>query len=203
MNKAIRTGAGALLAAAAGSPCWASGGGDPGGAALLTPQIGTIFWTFVTFICLVILLRKVAWKPLLGAIDAREKAIRDSIDQAQRNREETEGLLGQQRDLLAEARRERAEAVDLAKRDAEKVKDELLDQARRQRDQLLEQTDAQVQAGLRQARAELKISAVDLAISAAEKLLTRNLDDATQRKLVEEHLDDLERLSGDSQSLPS
>jgi len=170
---------------------------------LLTPQLGTIFWTFVTFICLVFLLGKVAWKPLLGAIDAREKAIRDSIDQAQKDREEADGLLGQQRDLLTEARRERAEAVDLAKRDAEKVKEELLDQARQQRDQLLKQTEAQVEAGLRQARAELKLSVVDLAIRAAEKLLTKNLDDATQRKLVEEHLDDLERLSGGSHSLPS
>jgi F0F1-type ATP synthase membrane subunit b/b' len=55
---------------------------------------------------------------------------------------------------------------------------------------------------MREARAELRLTAVDLSIRAAEKLLTKNLDDATQRKLVEDHLLDLER-SDDSGSLPS
>ena len=57
-----------LLAAAAAAPVWASSEGAGGGAALLTPKFGTIFWTVITFVCLVILLGKVAWKPLLAAI---------------------------------------------------------------------------------------------------------------------------------------
>ena len=60
-----------------------------------------------------------------------------------------------------------------------------------------------VAAGLRKARGELRTTAVDLAILAAEKLLVRNLDDDTQRKLVEEHLADLERQSGGSRPTPS
>jgi len=192
-----------LGALASVSPGWASSEGGAGGAALLTPQIGTIFWTFVTFIALVILLRRFAWKPLLGAIDAREQSIRDSFDEAQKNRDEAESLVGEHRELLAAARRERAEAVEQGKRDAEKVKSEILDEAKAQRARVLEETQGQIDAGLRRAHSELRATAVDLAIQAAEKLLSRNLDDATQRRLVEEHLAELERNSGDSPPLPS
>jgi F-type H+-transporting ATPase subunit b len=201
MKPFIKTAA-VLAAAGAGLPSWASEGG-PGGAALLTPQIGTIFWTFLTFIALVFLLGRFAWKPLLGAIDAREESIRGSFAQARKDREQAESLLGEHRELLAEARRERAEAVEQGKRDAEKVKEEILDEAKRQREQVLKDTQAQVDAGLRKAHADLRADAVGLAILAAGKLLSKNLDDATQRRLVEEYLADLERQSGESPTLPS
>jgi len=176
---------------------------EGGGGALLQPEIGTIFWTLLTFLLMVGILKRFAWKPLLGAIDAREQSIRDAIDQAARDRDQAEALVKEHRELLADARRERAEAVEQGKRDAERVRDEILAKARAQRDQVLKQTEEQVEAGLRKARGELRATAVDLAILAAEKLLTRNLDDATQRKLVEEHLADLERQSGGSTPLPS
>lgn len=170
---------------------------------MLTPNVGTIFWTFLTFLSLMVLLRKFAWKPLLGAIDAREQSIRDSFEQARKDCEQAQRLVAEQRELLSAARRERAEAVDLGKRDAEKVKAEILAEAKKQREQVLEDTQAQIDAGMRKAREDLRGTAVDLAILAAGKLLTKNLDDATQRSLVEEHLADLERRSGDSSSLPS
>jgi len=125
-----------------------------------------------------------------------------SIDKAREDREQAEELIGQHRELLNQARRERAEAVSEGQRDAEKLKAEILDEARKQREQILAQTQSQVEAGMRQARTELRTVAVDLAIQAAEKLLTKNLDDTTQRKLVEEYLADLEK-SGDTDSLPS
>lgn len=193
----------ALGAVAACSPSWASSEGGAGGAALLTPQIGTIFWTFLTFIALVFLLGRFAWKPLLGAIDAREQSIRDSFEQARKDREQAESLVGEHRELLTAARRERADAVEQGKRDAEKVKAEILDEAKRQRDQVLKETQAQVEAGVRKAHADLRADTVGLAILAAEKLLSRSLDDATQRRLVEEHLADLERRAGESSALPS
>ena len=198
--KATRSYIACLLVLGTGSAVAASEGGGGG---LLQPEIGTIFWTLLTFLLMVWILKRFAWRPLLGAIDAREKSIRDAIEQADRDREQAEGLVKEHRELLAETRRERAEAVEQGKRDAETVKEEILAKARAQRDQVLKQTEEQVEAGLRKARGELRSTAVDLAILAAEKLLTRNLDDATQRKLVEEHLADLERQSGGSTPLPS
>ena len=181
----------------------ASGGGEGGGgSALIEPKLGTIVWTMLTFIIFALLLSKFAWKPLMGALDARETSIRESIDGATREREEAEKVLAESKQLVAEAHRERATAMSSAQEEAERLKAEILEEARLQREKTLEQTDAQVQASLRQAKAELRGVAVDLAIQAAGKLLHKNLDDATQRQLVESYLADLEK-SGESGSLPS
>jgi len=173
-------------------PAFASEGGG-GAQTLLTPHIGTMFWTLVTFLIMVVILGRFAWKPMLGALDAREKAIQDSIDQARKNREDAEALVAEQRELLAEAHRQRSEATEQGRKEAERLKSEILDQANQQREQLLKQTEEQVRAELRQARSELRGFAADLAIGAAERLLARNLDGDMQRKLVDEYLADLER----------
>src|SRR5262245_12966331 len=184
--------AGIVLALASAS--MASEGGGAGGSALIQPQFGTIFWTFVTFLILMFLLGKYAWKPLLAAVDAREKGIRDSLDTARQQREESQRILDEHKALLNQARRERAEAVELGRRDAERVKGEILEEARRQREQLVAQTESQLAASLRQARLELKGEVANLAIQAAGKLLAKNLDEPTQRRLVEEYIKDLERM---------
>ncbi len=170
---------------------------------LIQPQFGTIFWTVVTFLILSFLLGRFAWKPLLGAVEARETGIRDAIEGAQREREEAQRILEENRAMLILARKERAEAVEAGRRDAERLKAEILDDARKQRELLIKQGEAQIDAGLRQARAGLKGEAADLAIQAAGKLMGRNLDDATQRRLVEDYLADLERLGSSSETPPN
>lgn len=178
------------LAAEAGEA--AEGGG--GGNALITPHVGLIFWTLVTFVGLLFLLKRFAWGPIIAAMTAREDGIRGDLDRARSEREEAQRLLEEHRALLTQARKERAEAVEAGRQDAERLKTGILDDARKQREQLVKQADSQIQAGLRQAKAELKGAAVDLAIQAAAKLLGKNLDDATQRRLVEDYIADLERL---------
>ena len=180
--------AGLPLVMAAGTALASEGGGQ----SLIEPQIGTMFWTTITFLLLVVLLGRFAWKPLLGALEAREKSISGTLEQARKDRESAEALLAEHRQLLEQARRERAEAVVAGQRDAEKLKADILEQARRERDQVLAQTQTQIQSEMRQARGDLKAAAVDLAIAAAERLLSKNLDDAAQRRLVEEYVSDLE-----------
>ena len=190
------------LALASGAAVASSGDASSMGQKLIEPHFGTIFWTLITFILMLVVLRKYAWGPLLSALDAREKSISDSLEQARNEREEAETLVQEHRDLVSQARRERAEALALGQRDAEKVGAEILEEARRQREQVLKQTEEQVESAMTQARAEMRGITADLAIQAAEKLLTKNLDDATQRELVEAYLADLERTAGSS-GLPS
>ena len=178
-------------------------GGGGGASALITPQIGTIFWTMVTFVVLAVFLRLVAWKPLLRAIDERERAIRESLDQAKKDREEAAALIEQHRQILSQARQERLDAVEAGRKDAERLKAEILDEARQQREQTLKQTQSQVEAALRQAQGEIRAAAADLAVRAAAKLVASSLDETAQRRLVEEYLADLEREGGSAGSLPS
>ncbi len=173
------------------------------GASLLRPEIGTVFWTLVTFLVLLVLLRRYAWGPLTEALEQRERTIRESLEQAERERQEARRLLEEHRRLVTQIQRERAQALSEARRDAERLRDELLDQAQRQREQLLHQAELQIQSEMRQARAELRRVAADLAVAAAEKLLRRSLDDATHRKLVEDYLDELERMPGETRATAS
>ena len=189
--------------ALAAVPASAAGGGAVRGEALITPQIGTIFWTLLTFVLLLGVLRRFAWRPLLDALETRERQIRGDIDHAKRDREEAQRILEENRQILDQARRERAEAVDAGRRDAERLKAEILEEARRQRDQVLAQTAAQIETEMRKARADLRGVAADLAIKAAERLIVTTLDDASRRKLVEDYLDDLERLPPGSAAPPS
>jgi F-type H+-transporting ATPase subunit b len=193
----------ALLAV--GAPALASEGGEgaaKGGNALITPEIGLIFWTLVTFLILLFLLSKFAWGPIIRAMNAREEGIKGDLDTARKQREDATRLLEDHKALLDQARRERAEAVEAGRRDAERLKAEILDEARRQREQLVKQSEDQLAAGLRQARAELKGAAADLAIQAAGMLMGKNLDDATQRRLVEDYLAELERMGGSADAAP-
>ena len=191
-----------VFAASANGLLAAGGGGEVDGSMLVNPNIGTLIWTIVTFVIFAFLLWKLAWGPLVKALDSRETSIRESIESAQKEREEAEKVLAESKQLVAEAHRERATAMASAQEEAERLKAEILEEARQEREKTLQQTEAQVQASLRQAKSELRGEAVDLAIQAAGKLLHKNLDDATQRQLVESYLADLEK-SGDAGSLPS
>ena len=181
-----------LLLLAASVPVLASEEEGGLGAALITPHYGTIFWTLVTFLLMVVLLKKFAWKPLIGALDARETSIRDTIEQANTDREQSKQQLEEHRQLVTESRRERAQALEQGRQDAEKLKDEILAEAQNQRVHLMNQTQEQIKTEMQQAKDELRGVTVELAIKAAEKLLTRNIDDAAQRQLVEEYLTGLE-----------
>jgi F-type H+-transporting ATPase subunit b len=195
----------ALVLAWAAPLCASEGaeGGGAGASALITPQVGLMFWTLVTFLILLVLLGKFAWGPILKAMNAREDGIKNDLDTARKEREESQRLLEEHKGILNQARKERAEAVEAGRRDADRLKSEILEEARKQREQLLKQAETQIEAGLRQARTALKGEAADLAIQAAGKLMGRNLDDATQRRLVEDYLADLERMGSTSKTPPN
>jgi len=186
----------AALVLVAVSPVLSAEGGEAaaGGNALVTPQIGLFFWTLVTFLILLFGLRKFAWGPILAAMKGREIGVRSDLARAAKERDEAQRLVAEHRALIDQARRERAAAVEAGRQDAERLKSDILEEARKQREQLAKQAESQIDASLRQARAELKGVAADLALRAAAKLLAKNLDDATQRRLVEEYISDLERM---------
>lgn len=177
--------------------------GSKGGSALITPEIGLMFWTLVTFVVLMFLLSRFAWGPIIRAMNTREEGIKSDLENARKERADAARLLDEHRALINQARRERAEAVDAGRRDAERLKAEILEEARKQREQLMQQAESQIAAGLRQARSELKAAAADLAIQVAGMLMGKNLDDVTQRRLVDDYLADLERLGSSSDTQPN
>ena len=166
------------------------------GNSLITPDIGTVFWTIVTFVLLAALLGRFAWKPLLQVLEERERTVRESLEQARRARTEAEETLKHNQELLAGARRDTAAILEQGKREAESLRGELLARARTEAQELVEQGKRQVQYEQKQAMEQLRRQVADVAIQAAERLIARSLDDAKQRQLLDEYVNSLPALGG-------
>jgi F-type H+-transporting ATPase subunit b len=156
-------------------------------------NLGLTVWTTVVFLVLLGILYKFAWSKILGAVELREKSIQGNIDQAATQRAEAAKLLEEHRKQMAEARREAQEIVQKAREAGERVRSEIETKAREEGDRMLERARGEIQREKDRAVESLRRESVDLAISAASKLLGKNLDGDADRKLVEDYLKALDR----------
>src|SRR6476619_6812116 len=101
---------------------------------LIDVNPGLIFWTLVTFAVVIFILGRVAWKPILGFIEEREKAIADAIEASKRERAEAERLLAEQKSAIADARREAAEMMKKNRDDVERFREELMAKSKKEAD---------------------------------------------------------------------
>jgi F-type H+-transporting ATPase subunit b len=159
--------------------------------ALTEVRPGLIFWTLVTFIVLLVVLRWKAWKPILDLVEERERQISSSIETAKRERAEAERMLAEQKTAIAEARRESAEMMRKSQTEMEQFREQLMADARKRAEEELTNARRQIQEEKAKAVAEVKGVAVDLALQAAEKLLAERLDDPKHRQLAEQFIDQL------------
>lgn len=164
---------------------------EDGGGGLFAINPGLMFWTWIVFIILLVVLRKWAWGPILGALEAREKRIQQALDEAARQREEASRVLEQQRALLNEAREQAQNILADSRKAGEKVRGELTEEARRQKDKILEQARDEIGRERDQALEVLRRETVDLSIAAATRVLNREVDSSENRRLVEEYMSGL------------
>lgn len=155
---------------------------------LLSPEGGLMFWTLIIFIILMAVLSRFAFKPMLAAVEAREKSLQDAIDAAKRDREESERVLAEHRAQLEKARGEAQKLIADGRATAEKLRNDLIEQTRAQQQEMLERARRDIENEKNNAIASLRREAVDLAIAGAGKVLERNLDTESNRKLVESYL---------------
>jgi F-type H+-transporting ATPase subunit b len=156
---------------------------------MLSIEPGLLIWTIITFIALVFVLRKVAWKPLLTALEQRESSIRDALDDAQRARREAQDLLAENQRILAEANRESTRIIEQGRGEADRQRTMLMEQARQEAQRLTEEARREIIRERQLAIQELKNTAADLALQAAGQLLRTSVTDADHRRLVTEFLD--------------
>jgi len=166
---------------------------------LVRPSIGLMIWTLIAFGATFYLLRKYAFPPIQEALDKRQRVIEESIEEAERTRTEAAKLLEEYRERLRDARAQSEEIVVRARKAAEEHERESLEAARTRREELLEQTRRDVEAETRRAIQEIREEGADLTVLATEKVTRKVLDDADQRRLVEEALSELDfsALSGE------
>jgi F-type H+-transporting ATPase subunit b len=154
----------------------------------LTVEWGLMFWTIVVFLLLLAVLWRYAYPALLGAVEARERALQDQLDEAERNRAESAALLAEHKKLLAEARTQAHGLLVEARTSAEKERALAMEKTMQEQQQLLERARREIGSERDRAIAELRGEAVELSLAAASKLIGERLDSATDRKLVQEYL---------------
>ena len=152
---------------------------------LVTPAIGLIFWTTVVFTLLVLLLKKFAWKPILSAVDERNKSIKDSLAQAEKARSEMSELTANNEKIIAQAKVDR----DIILKEARDMKNEIISEAKekanKEAEKLVSSAKEQILNEKMKAITELKNHVADLSIEMAEKILSSELSDvAKQKELV-------------------
>jgi F-type H+-transporting ATPase subunit b len=159
---------------------------------LVTPSIGLVFWTLVSFLVLLVLLKKLAWKPMLGAIHERERSIEDALNKAELAREEMSRLSNENETLMKQARIERDEIL----KEAKELKDQILVEAKNQAQiegaKLIEKAKIEINNQKVAALDEVKNQVASLSIEIAEKVLRKQFDDQkTQNALVSDLLKDV------------
>lgn len=146
---------------------------------------GLIIWTIITFICLVVVLAKFAWKPMLKALGDREENIRSALEEADRARTEAAELIKQNERNLARADEEYQKLLREGKTLAEKLKEEIVIKARQQAQHEIRLANEEIQRNIESARQQLRAEIANLAIKVAEKILDESLDEKKQKKLVD------------------
>ena len=165
---------------------------DSGGNFLVSPSVGLMIWTLIAFFVTYLLLRKLAFPRIQEALQRRQKAIDDSIDAAERTRREADELLGEYRERLQEARKQADDIMDRARKAGEQHERETVEDARKRRGELLEAARRDIETETQRAIQELRKEVADLTVLATEKVTRKTLDDADQRRLVDEALSELD-----------
>lgn len=165
------------------------------GLSLLDVNPGLVVWTLVTFLVVVLVLKKFAWDVILNALDERAETVQNDIKKASELRSEAEALLKDYEARLNSAKDEANAIVAEAKSDALKLKNKLLEETNQevkaQKDQAVKEIELAKGKALEQLQAQL----VDMTISVAGKVLEKQLKSEDYKAFVENELDKLKKLS--------
>jgi F-type H+-transporting ATPase subunit b len=156
-------------------------------------DVGLMIWTVLVFGVLLFVLGRFAWKPMLAALDAREKGIQDAIDEANRQRDEAQRLMAEHQAQLADARRQAQQLMAEGREAAERLRKELEEKARAESATILDHARREIVRERDAAVETVRKESVDLALAAAARLLSERLDGERDRQLVRGYIDELGR----------
>lgn len=159
---------------------------------LVQPDPGLFIWTIVTFLVLLALLAKFAWRPLLQALERRQETIKKSLEDAERAKQELERLQQESAKILQQARIEAESIITRTRSDAEHLREELKQKAKNEADNILRNAQQQIQLQTRQALQQIRHEVADIAVLVASKLIERNLAKEDNDRLINETLKQIE-----------
>ncbi|MBO8172011.1 MAG: F0F1 ATP synthase subunit B [Bacillaceae bacterium] len=142
----------------------------------------------ITFIILLLIVRKFAMGPAMSVLEKRQKHIEEQITTAEKNREEAQKLLEEQRAALKEARDEAHEIVERAKKQSEVEAKEILNSAKERADRMVEEARAEIEREKDKAVAELRDQVTSLSVLLASKIIEKELDEKQQQEVIDQFM---------------
>jgi F-type H+-transporting ATPase subunit b len=155
-------------------------------------NLGNAIWTLGIFVIVVIVLGKFAWGPVLGLLQQREEFIHRALADAKRDRDEAETRLKDYAAKLQSAHAEAATIVEDARRDAERLREEVRQRAKGEAEKLVTNAQRQIQLETGRALEQIRREAVDLSVMIASKIIQRNLTKEDNERLIEDALKQVE-----------
>lgn len=159
---------------------------------LVQPDPGLFIWTILTFVVLLALLGKFAWKPLLAALDRRHEMIKDALDDARKAQQELERLQQESKQIISGARVEAQSILAKTRSEAEKLKGEMRQKAKEEADSIVRNAEKRIQVETEKAISEIRGEVVELSLLVASKLMEKNLSKEDNQSLIEESLKQIE-----------
>ena len=152
---------------------------------------GLIFWTIVTFLLVMVVLRWKAWGPILSLVQEREKQISDAVESAKRERLQAEQMLTEAKEAAAKARQEAADSVRRNQQEMERFREELMAKSRKEAEEFKASARREIEDQKAKAVAEVRAMVVDLSVEIAGKLINERMDDSKHRALAEQFVQGL------------
>jgi F-type H+-transporting ATPase subunit b len=166
----------------------AEGGGDEGGSFLVSPALGLMIWTLVLFAFTMWVLSRVALPRIGEALEKRANAIRDSIEAAEKQRQEADQLLNEYRERLKEAREQAEDIVARARKAADAAAAEAVSEGKEKREELVAAARRDIEIETRRSLERIRKEVADLTVLATEKVTRKALDSEDHKRLIDEAL---------------
>lgn len=152
-----------------------------------------MIWTWIIFVLLLIILWRVAYKPIMGALEKREKVIQDSLDEAKKTNVEAESLLVSYKQQVANAQDESRKIIDEGRALGEKMKSEIISKAKEESSQIFKITREEIEREKSRVLVDLRKEVADLAIEATSKVIRQSLDRKEHIRLINEAISEVKK----------
>jgi F-type H+-transporting ATPase subunit b len=181
-----------LLALAPEALAQESGAEEEGGSFLVSPGLGLMIWTLILFGVTMFVLAKTAFPRIGEALEKRANAIKENIEASERQRAEADELLAEYRKRLTEAREQADDIAARARKAADAAVAEATSDGKAKREELVEAARRDIEVETRRSLEQIRKEVADLTVLATEKVTRKSLDEADQRKLVEDALGEVD-----------
>ena len=171
----------------------AAEGQNPG---IVDIEVSLVLWTWVTFVVLLLVLKKYAWGPILQKLDERADQIEKDLETARKLKAEAEALHAEYRERLEKVQKEIEEMREEAAAQGEELRRSLQRQGEEEVQELRERAQKEIELAMKKVRADLRRETIELALQVAEQVAERAFGEADHRRFAEEALAALEKKEG-------